>query len=353
MKKILTLIFTTILFIPLAHAKTINHSYAEVGSNIDFNENVNGASALAGDNISSNGYVNGINLIAGNDIELRGTSEYALTAGNVISINGNIKNDAFIAGNIVDIKEKTIIERDTIIAASDVQISGVIQRNVTIYAAKVDIKSANIKGNVRIVAEEIKIDDQTNIEGKLFYPKDAKTKISSKIKNITKTPAITKDKETILDIVLNKIWSALSLILIFALLTLFAPKIFEKIDDKYEKLGFNKVLELFSKGLVFTLIVPAISIFLLMFPFTISLSLIMTALYIIIIYLSKIFTAYLIGYKLWQKYIEKQYIPLISGLLGFTILFILDLIPIISPIITIISLMIGIGMITEMYKKQS
>lgn len=352
MKKLTVLLVTTLLFIPITKAKTIDHSYASVGSDIELKDDVNGTSAIAGDNISSYGNISGANFMAGNNIDAEGTSDYLAVAGNVINIKGTIKYDGFIAGNIINLKNPTI-ERDLIIAGSDVEVSGNIGRNLTIYAGKVTIKQSNVKGNVRIIAEDIKLEETTKIEGSLSYPKEAKVKNIANIKNIIETNEIfNKDKETFLDIILNKIWSVLSMILIFSLLTLFIPTLFEKIDKKYETLSFNKVIETFSKGLVFLIIVPALSIFLLVFPFSIALSLIMAALYIIIIYLSKIFTAYLIGYKLWQKYIPNDYVPLISGLIGFTILFILDCIPIINTIVLMISMILGIGIIIDLYKKE-
>lgn len=356
MKKFIIFICALTLFMPFTKAQTINHSYADIGSDINFKDDVNGTSALAGDNIESSGNILGINFLAGNNIEVKGQSDYLAVAGNIISVKGTILNDGFIAGNIVDLKEKGLINRDVIIAASDVEISGTIGRNATIYAANVDFKSANIKGNVKIYAEKINIDSETTINGSLSYPKDASAKINTNINKIIKTdPLFTEEKETFLDIAVNKVWSIMSLILIFALLTLLVPKLFNKINTKYSKMDFNKIIEIFSKGLVFMIITPALSIFLLMLPFAIPLSLIILALYIIIIYISKLFTAYLIGYKLWKKYIQKDINVLLSGLIGFGILFILDFIPIISGISLLISIIFGIGVIcdTTLRKKKS
>lgn len=353
MKKIL-FFFVLLLVIPGIKAKTIEHSYAEIDRNATFKDDVNGTAAIAGDNIESSGSVFGVNFLAGNNVKFSGQSDYLAIFGNVIDVSGKVNYDGFIAGNIINIKKDSNFNRDVVIAGADVEVSGNFGRNVTIYAGTVNIKKSNITGYVKVFAEEIKIDDESMIN-KLYYPSDASVLIGSNVKKIIKTKAIkTNVEETFLDVLSSKIWSIMSYIFIFALLTIFAPKIFDKINRKYKKLDFNLGVEVFTKGLVFMIIVPIISLFSLMLPFGIPFSLIVFALYFIIIYLAKLFTGYLIGFIIYNKYVKKDLNVLLTGLIGFSVLFILDFIPIVSGITLVFSLLFGVGIIIDiLYNKKN
>lgn len=353
MKKINYLLLFVLLFgISFSiQAKSLNRFYAEADESISLKDDIDGSSFLAGGSIESSSNVNGVNFIAGNDIDFSGSSDYLITAGNVIDIEGNVLNDAVIAGNIINIKKGSNFERDAIVLGSDIQIMGNIGRNITIYSRKVSLNGAKINGNIRIEAEEIEVDGDTIIFGKLSYPKDAKVSISSNITNVEKTSPI-QTNDDILSFLVGKVWSFMSIVFIFALLTIVRSKIFEEVQNNYKEIDFNKGVSTFTKGLSFLIIVPVIILILLMLPFGISLSLIMLALYFIIVYLSILFSGYVIGYKLWQKFLNSDINLLLVGMLGYSTLFILELIPIFGSIIKLICLLFGIGIIIDLYSKK-
>ena len=144
----------------------------------------------------------------------------------------------------------------------------------------------------------------------------------------------------------------MSLILIFAVISLAASKIFTNIQDEYSKFDFNKGLETFTKGLLFVILVPIIIFILLLMSIGIPLALILLAFYFIIMYLSVIFTGYLIGYKLWQRFFNNDINMLVVGIFGLAILFVLNLIPGINFIVSLLSLIIGIGIIYDVIIKK-
>ena len=353
MKKINYLLLFVLLFgISFSiQAKSLNRFYAEADESISLKDDIDGSSFLAGGSIESSSNVNGANFIAGNDIDFSGSSDYLITAGNVIDIEGSVLKDAVIAGNIINIKKESNFERDAIVLGSDIQIMGNIGRNITIYSRKVTLNGAKINGNIRIEAEEIEVDGNTIIFGKLSYPKDAKVSISSNITNVEKTSPI-QTNDDILSFLVGKVWSFMSIVFIFALLTIVRSKIFEEVQNNYKEIDFNKGVSTFTKGLSFLIIVPVIILILLMLPFGISLSLIMLALYFIIVYLSILFSGYVIGYKLWQKFLNSDINLLLVGMLGYSTLFILELIPIFGSIIKLICLLFGIGIIIDLYAKK-
>lgn len=344
------LFFISLLFIPCVLAKDVNHFYSEASDNIAFSDVINGSSFIAGNEVEINGKVNGAGFFAGNSIDYSGQSDYLIIAGNDIDIDGSVLHDVVIAGNDIEISSNSILNRDVIIAGNNIEISGKIVRNVSVFGSNVVFKGAKIDGNVKIYCEDVSVDDNTIILGSFSYPEDANAKISANISNISKSPAISV-KENILSVLMGKVLSFMSLVFIFAIMTVFMPKLFASVQSKYDKVEFNLVTETFSKGLIFLIVVPIISIFLLMIPFGIPLSLILIAFYIIISYLSKIFTSYFIGFKLWQKSSMTYINILLVGILGFALLFVLDLIPGINILASLVSLIFGIGIIINLYSK--
>ena len=75
-------------------------------------------------------------------------------------------------------------------------------------------------------------------------------------------------------------------------------------------------------------------------------------LYFIIMYLSNVFAGYLLGYKLWQRFFNNDINMLVVGIFGLAILFVLNLIPGINFIVSLLSLIIGIGIIYDVIIKK-
>ena len=63
--------------------------HAEVAVN-DKQEEINSSAISSGDEVTSANKVDGINMLFGNNVTLEGSSEYALLAGNVVNISGNV-----------------------------------------------------------------------------------------------------------------------------------------------------------------------------------------------------------------------------------------------------------------------
>lgn len=354
MKKICRLFVILLVFMTVnVQAKEVNHFYFDANEDVTFSDSVNGSNVLAGESVEFDGNSDGVNFSFGNRVKVNGQSEYGVIAGNNISVSGTIMKDAIIAGNIINFNSESILNRDTVVFGADIQISGTVNRNISLYGSKVSFKGARISGNVKVYADTITVDSDTIISGKFSYPENAKFQNDAVLTDIIKTSPLQTKDDDLFDYFMGKVWSFLSLVLIFSLLTLIASGLFEKIHKMYEKTGFNIVVETFSKGLVFAIAVPAVAIMLLMFPFGVSLSFILIALYFIIMYLSKIFAGYFVGYKLWQAYLKSDINMLVVGIFGLAVLFVLDLIPIVNILSKIFALFFGVGMVVNLFKKES
>ena len=108
---------------------------------------------------------------------------------------------------------------------------------------------------------------------------------------------------------------------------------------------------MFGFGTLSLILIPVIFILLLTITFCIPLAILLLILYVLAIWLSSIFTGYLLGYVIWTKLMKKENNPLLTGLIGIVVLNLLGIIPYIGILITVISVMIGIGVILQQFKR--
>jgi len=176
MKKIVFTVVCMLMVVLPVNAKEINHFYAEAGD-VNFVDTANSSVALAGDKIEVEGKINGILFGAGLDIDLSGEVDYAAIAGENVIITGKLLKDSAIAGNTLEI-ENAIFERDVFFAATEVDMSGTFNRNVSGTSEKTKIDNTTINGNLKLYSNNITIGDNVTILGTLTYPETAKISVS-------------------------------------------------------------------------------------------------------------------------------------------------------------------------------
>ncbi len=346
MKKILFLIiclFSIPLFIK---AEGLNFV---AGENVEEQKEVKGSSIIFGNNVNSNNTVEGIDVLFGNNVTFTGQSDYGLFIGNNINVNGTIKNDGFIFGNVINFDENVVVNRDLIIFGSDVTINGKINRDITIFAFNVTI-NGEILGDANIKATEIKVNG--NINGILSYNEDAIIDVTGNVGETKLTEKITAEV-TLQD----KIWQFIinygSTLVIFLAFALLVPQLFKRIENKNENITVLNAFSLFGFGTLSIILLPVLFILLLSLIFGMSLAILLLVLYILAIWLSSIFTSYLIGYLIWKNFVKKDKNIYLIGLIGISIVSVLTALPYIGTLISVICIMIGMGIIMQQLKKDN
>ena len=335
-----------LLFILLLIPISVSALNVQTGDDIKNKEEIDGSSIIAGNNVLEESKIEGINVLIGNNVEFKGNSDYLVTIGNNIIINGNINNDGFVLGNIVKFDKESNINRDLVVYGNEITIDGKINRDIKIYADTViinsDVQTIDIKAN------NIEINGKVN---KLMYNEDAIiTKNDSLINETILTEKLTQEV-SFSDKVLNFIYSLGGTLVIFLALYFVTPKLFKKIEKNNENISILNVFSLFGFGALTLILVPAIFLVLLTLIFGLPLALLLLVSYIIAICLANIFTGYLIGHLIWKNIIKKDSNPLLIGLIGISIVNVLLIIPILGILLAVISLVIGIGIILQLFKR--
>lgn len=304
---------------------------------------------LIGNNVTSKEDVDGISAIVANNANIKGSANYALYIGNIMTIESSIDNDLFIAGNNVNISSEAKIERDIYAFASDMKINATDIRNVRYVGNSLDIRGITIKGDLYADANEIIMDKNTVVEGKItcFDYTIITGKGEAKIGKIVEKEKSKVERITLLNRLVDSAISALSLFVVLAIVVYLFPKVKTKVEK--EQLDTENILKTIAKGLFALIIIPIAAFIALFTTFLAPLSLIVLVLYTIVCYVSSGVGSFIIADKIMSKY-AKTTSPYIRLLVGIVVVKLLALIPYVGPFITILFMLYGLGFTYKLLK---
>ncbi len=357
MKKILLVILVMMTFMLFVKAEevidatlyTVDEEVTTVSADLvdkfDYNLNdqikvskeVNGSGIYLGQDINVNTDINGIGLFLSSIVNVNGKLEYGIIFGKEVTINNFVSRDLFVASTNFKLNKGTVINRDLFVVSNNAVIEGDIVRDAYIGASRVVIKKGTtISGDVRIGANSITIEDDVNIIGVLKYNESAiiNIKENNQFNILTyKGEFLGNDNEKTHDIVLY-FYKTIGFILFFLLLNWLFPKLFIKFKKLYDKpINYLKNIGI---GLGVLIVIPLLSLFLLMLPYTMFIGLIILAFYFIFMYFSYVLAGYLLGELIYDKLLKNKKYKMLITILGISLINILCLIPFVSLFIILL-----------------
>lgn len=323
------------------------------GDNLNESKIVDGSSIVAGNNVTAENTVDGIDMVFGANVTYNGNSDYSVVAGSIVNMSGTTKNEGFIFGETITFDKEYKGLRDLFVFGNSVTLRGEISRDVTIYASMVILEDVTINGNINVYAASLDVKD-ANILGKLSYNEDAEATISeSAIINAQEKIKDMVIEQDTTNIILDSIIDFVSTLVVFAVLALIMPTVFNKIEKKTENMTIAKFLTMLGYGLFYLILVPIVSIILLTMVVTIPLSLLLLVVYIIVICLSTILAGYVIGLMIWKKFIKKDVNVLLAGLIGISIVKVLTLIPFTSVLMLFVCILLSLSLFVSLFTKDA
>jgi hypothetical protein len=313
---------------------------------------VEGDVICAGQTININGTVNGNVRVAGNSISINGTvvrNVMAFGASITLGTDASVGWDFLLVGANGEIRGK--IGRDLYGAVTSATIAGEIGNNVQL---RLDDRSKTEKGGNR--KSSLNITKTAVIRGKLTYTAAQKATIAAEasiVGEITHNqPKIKTDKK---DLTVFWAWSKLysifsALVIGLVLISLWKDEI-KKMTDKM----LDKVSTSIGWGIVIMFLTPIIAILLVITLIGIPLAILLMLVWLIAIWLSKIFVGILVGRSILERIWNKQN-PEYSGLIwamiiGIVITQIIFSIPIIGWLLCLVAMWWGLGGIYLFFKK--
>lgn len=346
LKYLLVLLTVFTLSINCVEAKSHIKELFRTGDNIKIEEELDGTAFIAGDKVELNNKIDGVGFIAGGELNINFEQDYIFGAGTTVNIKNNIEKDAFILGEKVFIDKNVKLGRDAYILADTLTIKGNVDRNIYVYGTTVNIEG-NINGNIVVSALELTIDKDAKVLGTLKYNEDANIK-GLRDDITTKTFKISTNNLTFKEYITNFISSYIHITLLAIVLVFVSEKLFKKSLTQTEELSTKKVATLCSKGFLVLIGVPIIAMMLLFSGAFVSVGVVGAILYGILIYISNIFTAYHLATILDKKIFKKDISSYLLMIIGLFIIYVLGMIPIVGGLISFISMLLGIGISSNM-----
>jgi cytoskeletal protein CcmA (bactofilin family) len=342
MKKILvsfaSLLLAFVILVPKTNAMQFDYPKNDSSDIVSLNQDVSDNYFGAGNQIETNAKISGDAFLFGNLINFKGTTLNNLfTGGQSVNISGNINKDVFIGGSNVTIDKNSVIDGNVYAGASTLTINGIIKGNLVVGGSDLTI-NGTINGDVKAFVNNIELGSTSNVANNISYTSknDISIKSGAVYHNITKNIPVTKTENNNYS---NSIYYLLSSLLIGILLIIFVPKTCNKLIEIINQ----KTLQSFGWGLLVLILVPILILISFLIIIGAPLALILIGLYIFMIYLTKIFVALAIG----KKISNDKWSLVWSLTIGTVILFVIGLIPIVSTIVSFLTLFIGLGAISQ------
>jgi len=338
---IITFLFCITISITTVNAKSYIKDLFQYDEKLVIEKELDGTAFLLGEKVNVEKSINGIGFILGNTITIQDVQEYIFGISSKINMEANIKKDLFLFAEEINITGT--INRDAYMYSTTSSLDGNFNRNVYIAGGTIEL-NGTFKGNVTIYATEIKLGDEVSIEGTLKYNKDAN--ISGLTDEIaTKTYVNKQNKISLQDYIYSFINSYINITILAVLLIFICERIFKK---SLEQTKNNKITNLCVKGFIILIGIPILAFMTLMSGWFTSIGVVVGIIYGILIYVSTLFTGYFIAHELDKRYLKKNLNSYLLVIIGILIIKVLSIVPILGELVSLFSLLLGLGITGNM-----
>lgn len=315
--------------VAMDNMKNIRDDVYLLDSDVTLKDNVDGnVYIMAKDVEITSEEISGNVFICAEEINIRNTyiNGSLFLAGEKINVTA-FASDAYIVGNKVTLGEETRILRDLRVAADKLEINGVISRNV--FAS----------------ADDIKMNNNTIVEGNFNYSSKNEINISENVRGEINFEELKENDKTNSNNVIDYIKGILTSIASSALIILFIIFVLPKFNQNISE---AKLLESFGLGIGFLVVVPIITILLFMTIIGVMPAFLLIAIYIAMLAIGYTISAISIAGKIYKKINQEGNSKLYIFLFTIITLIALNLIssiPVIGGIVSFVLTMIGDGII--------
>jgi hypothetical protein len=325
--------------------EVINRSfYLGGGDIVEISGIVNGDVLVAGGQLLVDGVVNGDLLAAGGTINVSGNvSENIRIGGGQITISGNVGRNLTAVGGNIEVTDSADIAGGALIAGGNVNLSAPVAGDVLAGVGNLTLAN-KIGGDVEAYVGTMRLTSKSEVDGDVVYYSeenasvDKGAQISGKItKKLPPSRLVeTKDIDAAGFNYQAKIISFLAALVVGLILIKLFPNFMKGSSDILS----NNWLKSVGVGLLLLIVVPIAAILMLITLVGIPLAIIIGFLYLIYLYLAKIFVTYTVGATLYKGEEKRLYLPFILALLVY---YIISSIPNVGGLVAIVVHLMGIG----------
>ncbi len=331
--------------------------YITGGDVVEISGVVEGDVYTGGSQVSVDGVIEGDLIAGGGTINISGTVVGDVRiAGGQVNISGEVGNLTMFAG-YAEITDSAKVNGYILSGAGNLTIAAPVDGDVRVGAGNLVI-SNKVDGDVDASVETLRLTSEAEIAGNLSYVSDLeavidqKATVSGKIKR-TPIPQPIKDKDLApLKKGLGKAGSSIRMIgfLMALAFGLFMLRFFPNYVNSVAATLKNELWQSLLAGFLTLFIAPLVMFVLVFTVVGIPFSLFGFFLYVVYIYLAKIFVAICIGDFLYERIGREKtkYLPFVLGLIVF---YVLSIIPYIGGLTGFAVLLFGLGAAVLNFKK--
>ncbi|NJD52709.1 MAG: hypothetical protein FIB07_07560 [Candidatus Methanoperedens sp.] len=326
----------------IAKDEVINDDLYFAGNSITIDGTINGDLIAAGSEIKVTGTINGGIIAAGGSIIVTGNVTNDIrAAGGEVRIDGNVGDNILVfTGNLV-LEKNARIARDLTLGAGTATIDGIVNGNINGGASNMEMRGVT-KGNVAIrIDNNIKLSPGAIIGGNLEYTAPRPGEISGIVSGTTTYKETPVRRENFMSRLPGEVLGYLWLLLIGIVSLILAPELTQRISDNISVKPLKNLLW----GLLFLIVTPIIAVLLLVTVIGIPPGLILLAVYIVLLYISRIYIGLWVGQYVSGKLKQETKSRVLAMALGLIIVVIGINLPIIGGFVHFIIILLGLGAI--------
>lgn len=344
--------------IDLGQEENLENLYT-AGNIVSINNNIKKDLVVAGNIITINGDIEDDLIVAGGTIIIKGNvgGTVRVAGGNLI-IEGNIGEDLIIAGGNISISRNSIVQGDLVLGGGNVSIDGKIMGDAKLGGGQITINN-EIGGEVNAKIDKLVLASQAKINGNLIYksPKEAEMNNGAVVIgeiNFTQVEAVSRDgwnKSRILGII--SAWFLLKM-LMFLTAGFVLFYLLKNYTDQVVKESFSKFWPSLGFGFAVLFLMPILSIILFITIIGLWLGILVLLAYILMLILSMILAPIIFGawlIKIWKKQdmIEISWQTVVLGVVVFCFI---KLIPFVGWIFGLIFILLALGSLYHQFIHQ-
>ncbi len=323
--------------------QVIRDDLYSAGETVTVSGTVEGDVVAAGGEVLITGRVTGSVWAAGATVRITGEVGGSLrTAASEITVDGRVGGDVIVFAGTVELTEGAAVGRDLATAASEITIEGNVGRNVWFSTDQTTV-NGRVGGDIRGSANSaFRLGPAARVTGDVRYSGSQELDRADGAA-VGGTIDFTRQTEQREDSFTERLngqvyWFLASLLLLLGILL-------------YARRGAIRAGELIRQrpgmsllaGIAFLLVVPFVAGILLISVVGIPLSLFTLFGYALVLYTAKIFVALTVGLAVIRKASGAFWPTLGAGILGLALYYVLAILPVVGPIVTIATLLTGTG----------
>lgn len=311
--------------------EVISRDYFAANETVQVLGTINGDVYVAGGKIIINGVVNGDVIAAGGVVTIGGlVTQDVRVAGGTVQIVGTVTKNVTAAAGTVLVSPEARVGGNMLIFGGNTELDGTINGNVNAFAQNLTITNSTIHGNVDYWSDrEALVSGDAAVNGEIKrHETNTQTRQWKENANAAGRGAHTA----------SAVVSFFTTLIVGLLLIKLFPKYIKRSKEILDK----ELPKAFLRGSIAMFVIPLVLILLMITIVGIPLALIGALVFVIYLYVGRIFALVAIGSYILRKMKTNESLSM-SFLLGLIVYFFLGFIPVIGGILTFIVTLVGLG----------